>query len=535
MVRWRSSAPVVPVAVAAAASLWWPEHSDQAVFDVGARGLVSGLVYDRDLWDLKQPGIYWFHALGEWLLPGGLGARLLEALLAVAGGWLVLRITAGRGLHPAVRAAAPSLVLLPYLLAAYSDGVGQIESLLVVLQLAVVAGTWPVGDASVPEGGATRLRGSLAWGGAGVCVGAVALLKTLYLPIPLLLVVGAVVASRRTGVPGTAGRVAAGTVGAALTVGVALVHLALHGALRTALVTTFVLPLQVVGGADLHPSFALWPFVRGALAAASLTGPLALLALVTLPRRPAAAWQDLTLAATAVVAALLGTVQLWTPYRLLMIAAPLGLLAVSGADVVVRRLSRWATPGRHAPAARGTSRLALGRTAAAVAAGVLLLPALYGPADLLLSGAAPVGLDLASRVARAPGAAQPGGPAAVAALVRREVAPGTPAVVLGDQRVLELLGSRPGTEVFGVSLWLMPDDVLVELARELDRSRPAWLYVEAGEQDRISRRGSPGARALADVLAGRYRRQVGTDTGAWFRAVTPGPALPQPGGVRLDT
>ena len=534
----RALAALVPVALTATVSLWWPEHSDQAAFDVGARGLVSGLRYDRDLWDLKQPGIYWFHALGELVLPGGLGARVLEALLAVVGGLLVLRIAARRGLRPGVVVAAPSIVMVPYLLAAWRDGIGQIESLMVVLQLAVVAGTWPADTA------AGRARPRLAWFGAGIAVGLVVLLKTLYLPVPLTLLAGGVLMTRRARRSrtarrgGTARLVAAAAAGAVLPVAAAVGYLAVTGALRIALVTTLELPFRVVAGVDLHPAFAARLLVEGLLDVASLTAPLALVGLLGrfggrgVRGRPGAGLRDLTLVATVVITLGLGVVQLWTPYRLLLLAAPLGLLALGGAQVLAVRAAAAtgpAGPPRATGSAPGRVRRATAAAAVAAAAGVLLLPALQGPGGLLLRGRIPTGLDVGSRAARAAAADGPGSPVATARLVAGRVAPGSSVAVLGDQLVLRLLDARPGTEVFGQSLWLMPDTVQTELARELDRSRPGWLWVDAEEAERLGAQRTPGARALAAVLGRRYRRVVGTGAGSWYAASVPGPGLPADG------
>ena len=53
---------------------------------LGAQQLGEGSVYYRDFWDIKQPGLYWFHGLGDLLVSGGTGARLLEVALVVVAG-----------------------------------------------------------------------------------------------------------------------------------------------------------------------------------------------------------------------------------------------------------------------------------------------------------------------------------------------------------------------------------------------------------------------------------------------------------------
>src|SRR5689334_20393368 len=151
-------AALLPVTALALGLMWWPEYGDQSLFVVGAQQLREGSIYYRDFWDIKQPGLYWFYELGDLLIGGGAGTRVLEAALAVVAGLLALSITATWQLRRWIWIAVPTMVLAPYLIWSYLDGVGQIEGLMNVLILAVIRLTWPPSRVSGTPAGVRRAR-----------------------------------------------------------------------------------------------------------------------------------------------------------------------------------------------------------------------------------------------------------------------------------------------------------------------------------------------------------------------------------------
>ncbi len=522
----KPAACLAPIAGLATASLWWPEHGDQALFEVAGRALNEGSVYYRDFWDIKQPGIYWFHALGERLWPGGpdtagLGPRILEALLAVLAGWLVLVIVTDWPLQRWVRWCAPSLVVGPYLVWSAVGGVGQVEGLMTVTLLAVLALTWP--RAPAPTAATGRVpRGRGAWFAAGLVVGCVGLLKTLYLPLVVVPMTLALVAGRRAPAGparrNDAVRVASALLGAGALTVVAAGHLAQHGVLGLALHTTFVLPWQVTANPAVHPASSFGELARSLTNLTPLTGPLAVLALVAAARgHRDRVLPPLTAPALTTVTALavgLALPQFPTPYRLLLLAAPVGLLAVAGLQHL----------------AGLTSGRALRTATAVVLVGLALLTGRQ-VLHLARSGG-PAGLDLTARVTRADN-----GPAAAALRAANEVAsrvpPRSPVYVFGDPRILLLLNARQGAEITGWSMEMQPASVWRELDRELTRSRPPFVFVDPTFADVLA--GTPEAAGVLDLLARQYQVFARTAEGTWYLTLRPGSPIPAPDGVRLGS
>ena len=489
---------LLPVAAMATVTLWWPESGDQALFVLSAQRMWHGAVYYRDLWDVKQPGLYWFYQLGELLFPGGLGARLLEAVLAVVAAGLVQLILADRELRRGVRAAAPIMVLGPYLAYSYLVGVGQIEGLLNVLLLTVLAATWP---------GAGRLRPRWAWFVAGLAVGGVVLLKTVYLPIPLLPLAVAAGLSFRIDRRAALTRGGLALLGAALPVLLGLAYLLGHGVFTEAMHTTFALPRQIATLPAIHNPQSRLELRRAIRNMFPAIGPLAVIGLVTARRRPTLTLTlNLTLAATAGVELVLALPQLWTTYRWLMFATPLGLLAVDGLEQVLGQLARIAETSRRT-AVLGVRGLLL------LTAVALTVPMLRGPGTLALTASHhPWGLDQRSRIARGQDLDPVTHPVAMAALVAGRVPAGSTITVLGDPRILMLLRGVQATAISGWSMHQMPAEVWTRLGAEMERSQPKFVFVDARDWGQ-----SPSAAVYAG-LDRHYRTIAVTPDGSWYES-----------------
>ena len=103
--------------------------------------------------------------------------------------------------------------------------------------------------------------------------------------------------------------------------------------------------------------------------------------------------------------------------------------------------------------------------------------------------------------------------------------------MLGDPTAMQILGARPGIEVMGWSLDLMPQRVFEEAARELARSRPRWVFVHAVYR-------SDGAAAAVGApfqpVLRQYYQVIGADErGTWYRTDMVGPTAPDAEGVHL--
>jgi hypothetical protein len=482
--------------------LWYPGDADETLFELTAARLSQGAVYYRDVWDIKQPGIYWIYQFGASLGVGVVGTRLVEIAAVVLGGWMVWRLAGNWRLQRDARILAPALVMGLYLLYTHHGGVAEIEGFMTPLLVAVVALVWP----RPPEGGAPRP--GWRWVAAGLVLGVIGVLKVLYQPLPALLIIGALVASRaplRT----LAGRAALVAAGGAVPLLVMIGYFAAHGVGRLFWVTTFVVPFETAGRSVMDSN--RHHYLEMALAQGTLLVPLAVVAVLTARRRGTLV-REVTLVTTLVAAAVLAYPQYPTPYRLLILMAPLGLLAITGADVVLCR------------------RTARARLALLALAALLLLPSMRGPQRLLF--AAPDvpswGLGVADRNARDEVLISEYAGRDVAP-VRALVRPGASMYVIGHPQPYQLLGTREAIEVSGWGAATQPPRVWAERDRELVRSRPEWVFVES-DMVPLVRSSAP---RFAAVLEESYRKVASAPRGTWYRTDAPGTPSGIPGDNRL--
>lgn len=502
------------LAVASLTVLWWPQFGDQALFSEGGRVLASGGAYWRDFWDVKQPGIFWLYGASEQVGAGVLGVRLAEIAAVIVAGVVVLRLASGWGLHPGVRAVAPLLVLGPSVLSGDANGVGQVEGLLVLPMLLQYHGL----QRAVAAPGS---RAAVWWAcAAGTAAGLVGVLKLLYLPLGVVLLAAAVL--ERGAVQDGGRRLAAWTlrvslawvVGAGLPLAAMVVYAAAHGVLPLAFYSTFVAPgEQLATGLFTIP--ALLGMARTLVLATAVTGPLAAVAIWT-ARRSGSSRREVGLVAWLLAAAVLAAPQLPTTYRGLMLLPPIGLLAVLGLDRLV-----VLTAGRRAGA-----RPELACVAVLVMALVPLAP---GVVRLVAAGSAQ-GWSLSDRVRLAVGDRIAGSPVVAAAATMHDVVPpGTPLYVLGDPVVYRVLGGRQAIEMNGWGPEIMSPRMWREVVRELDRSRPEWIFVQGEYQSYVD-----GVPALVALLRSAYAPvPVASANGQWWRTDAPGPPAPAPEGNLL--
>jgi hypothetical protein len=390
----------------------------------------------------------------------------------------------------------------------HRGGVLVVEGLCNPLLVAVLAASWPAD----PAGGPPRPLPS--WALAGVAAGAVGVLKLVYLPLGATILLGALIASR-TSAGGRLLRAAAATAGAALALGGTALYFALHGTLDLAWITTVHVPLESVAALAGREGQSRWLELLVGLGA--LLVPLALVALAG-SRRRGTVVRDVTLVAVVVEAVALAFQQYPTPYRLLVIVAPIGLLAVVGADDVWR----WV---RSPHARRPGLRLLVVPLVL-----VLALPLARGPQRLLFAaGDVPSwGLGQEQRNARDAVLIQQFA-AADADPVRALVRPGDAIYVFGHPQVYQELGAREAVEITGWAATLMPDRVWRERDRQLERSRPRLVLVEDDDADVVRARSPRFARLLDE----QYTVVARAPRGVWYGTRTPGTPSGIPGDNRL--
>ena len=459
--------------------------------------MAEGAIYHRDFWDVKQPGIYWFFQLGLALHLDVVGPRLLEIAGVLLGGLLVWRLACSWRVGPGARLLSPVLVLGSYLLLTHRAGVTQIEGLLNVWLVAVVALTWP----SRPAGGPAR--SVLRWGAAGAVAGVVGLLKLVYLPLPAVLFAGALLVSR---VPHRARliRIAAAAAGCAAVLLGAVGYFAWNGALEHTWITSVTIPLETARELNVSKGWFRWKdLVVNPLL------PLSVAALLT-ARRRGTVIREGTLAGMALLAVLLAWPQYPGQYRMLMLAAPVGLLAVVGADVVWRWTAR---EGR----VRAVRRAIVLGTAV-----VLSLPMLWGPQRLFANRSEIPGWGLGEDARNSRDFVLLGQDHDRKVRdLRGRIAPGTAVYVFGHPHIYELLDVYPAISISGWDADAKPRRVWAELERELVAARPEWIYVEY-EWSRYRSIIPERAPKVAAMLNTSYTVASSASHGAWYRTASPG-------------
>lgn len=508
---WSWLATVVIVSIV----LWTPEFGDQALFRLGADEILHGGILYRDFWDIKQPGIYLWYTLGAIVGLDGLGVRVLEmvALLVMAG--VSRHLARTWNLSPVIQAVCPLLVVVPYVLRLSISGVGQIEGLVNVFLLAQYA----LGLA------AARRNRSILWLVSGLLGGTTLVFKTLLAPIVLVIFLGALF-SRTGHDPAATGPPAWRTcivwaAGLAVPIAAVFLYFAATGNAGLLYVTTFLLPPEVAQLPDTRPPGS---FIRSVLSTGTfvtVTAVLAVPAVVALfrrgYRRRTAAGREVTLILWTLLATLLTFVQTPTGYRRLLLAVPIGLLAAIGAEW----WRDWAA----------LSRLRLGLFAAMSL--VLALPLLVFPARLL-PAAASEGFSLSVDARRAIAQHLSEQQRKVDQIVANrppQLGADDSVYVFSDPQIYLDLGARQAIEMNGWSPDQATPEMWTETLRELERSRPRFIYVENSFLSYLSR----SKPEILTFLDRQYSRipSPGDPNGTWWQTESPGRSAPTPEGNRL--
>ncbi len=476
-----------------------PFTGDQALYLLYGRGLTHGAVLYRDLWDVKQPGIFWFYGLAAKLFgPSEIGIHLAVVLWWLAGGLLAQRAWRSRLDHRAARTAVPLLTAGVLLATVRPIDLGQVEHL---VGLPILAAWWLVQH---PDPGTPQGRGRLA--GAGAATAVVILFKHLYVAVPgAFLVLALVRLARRTDTR-TALRAAAWWIGGLAMVVAPFVAQVVATGQTDRVWWTFTRAAGQTRALDPPPLSRL---VRSTARAAVMTLPL--LVLAALGRRRA--WRpearngtvDMLVWIVAGGAALAG--QLWWPYQQLLVFVPLGLLAAHGVDELAHR---WRDAGT--------------RRSGRVIAVVVALTAVASVAPLAVRASLLARHGLAVTAADRDALrrdAEPAERAAVASagFLRGPSARPGPVLLLGNPIHLVRAGRVQAGAVHGWSpefntpgLW----DEVIEAAGAPDVAYVAIDDVSLG----FVRERAPG---LLTVLETRYRRlDVAPGSGlAWWEPLRP--------------
>jgi hypothetical protein len=308
-----------------------PFWGDQALFTIYGRELARGAVLYRDVFDVKQPGIFVFYALGGSLFGfTEVGIHLFELVY-----WLAFSVFALKALPPyfATRwgaALVPLLTVVVYYLHAGLLDLTQIE---ILVAFPILVAWWLV-DRARPG---TR-AGVRRFAAAGLVAAAVVLLKYVYVLVVVGFVVYALVRARRDGVTGRDLRrcIVAFAIALAVPLVVTAAYFAAFGQLGRIWWAYFELsPTSQLGGP--RPISYLVTGARRFLIGHGPALILAVLGSIETLRERARPRLDIVIGAVIWLTAggIAFLIQGWPEYKWSLFTAPVGILAVVGLETLV--------------------------------------------------------------------------------------------------------------------------------------------------------------------------------------------------------
>ncbi len=515
-------AVLIAILLLGTVNLAQPLGWDQAIFTIAARRLHEGAQLYRDVWDVKQPGLFVFYLLGGSAFGfSEVGIHAFELLYWLAFSFLLQRSLKRDFPQPWAASLAPLLVVGLYYAVSGDWHLTQAEGLagfpmFFALTLAARAG----------EDGRSPVR-ALAL--SGLCGGLVLFLKLLFLPILAVFWLLALArAWPRHGAAATLAGAGAIAAGAALPFAIAAAYFAAHGTLGLAWWTNIVYPLQL---SPPHPRFRSGMLMEGlGWFGTNWAVPLGLAAfgvVATLGRARDRLMPSLLGWFGVGFAVILVQRLSWWEYHYLLLMVPVGVLAARGLGLLSQRLTD--------PADRTGRRTAL---ALGVALTLAFAPAL-GTAGLKAVYFAHDGFARNAAAQRYHGIRMSRGSAY--------------AKILADIGLLSAPGARPGPiYVAGNPLyhWLSGRDSAIprfggvlttyasaadwqEITRGLSAARPPYIFVDRVYLEEL--RGMPERSApFLALLEGRYRMVQQSRMGAWWELGegaaprAPAVAVPEP-------
>jgi uncharacterized MnhB-related membrane protein len=456
-----------------------------------------------DVWDNKQPGIFWFYLVGGRLFGySEVGVRLFE--LAYQAAFAVVLVVALRGWLRAwwLAVLAPIATIGAYYAMTGPRHLTQPEA---IVAFPLFLALWL---AAAPR--ATVRGRRLAWFGAGVCAALVIAIKLVFAPIVAIGWLAALWtaesddAARRSMLD----RVLPSVAGLALVVGVVVGLSAVQGALPAFTWTSLVYP--AIASAEVP--LAAFSRLAGSLAWYALAGaPWLVLALAAGVRWRGRRqeWLAVQMLVWLVVGAAVILVQKfsWWEYHFVLFMVPVGLLAVRGADGLIAAVR---------PSARGLVSVVL----------VLVLfatPVAVTVARVWRAGFEPVGIlgslgDEATvrEYQRRRSPTYESIWQSTAFLRGSDALPG-PIYVVGDPLYLQASGREQAIPTHGWSWEMLLQSQWDALATELSDAAPAYVFLD----DDLAAMVADRSPATLVWLARDYQRLTADPDGVWFERRAP--------------
>ena len=489
--------------------LHFPLGGDQALFLSYAQGMDQGARLYVDLWDVKQPGVFWFYWLAGKLFGfGPVGIHLLEWFWLVVGAlllWKACRLSFRSALAPEL---VPLLTVGIYYWWAGVWYLAQVE-ILVMLPLAgcllasVIALRRP---SAVPTM-------HLVFGG---CAGVVAIFKLVLIIVPvamwLLLCILLLKARRPTTPSFWFGMLLPAVVGAAVPLAAVAWHFHASGSWDIFFWTQFVYPRAALAA---FPSKEPWLLVRGASWLLVFAVPATVLAIARsrLLRSQPFNTVELLAAAWLIAGAIAIVLQKfsWWTYHFLLLLPPVGLLTAALLD-------------RHLVDTEPTKarRTGWGRpdpVVVSVLAAAFLLLALHSGRTIVAVVAA-VKAPSAQRVTAFRDSLDPLYRERLeeTAFLRDPSSLPGPIYVFGSPNWLLAAHRAQALPIHGWAWEVMLDAQWADLPIQLQTRRPSFIYVDSAYRPDIEKH----APAAAAFIRSDYVPVIRTaEDGTWYRLRNP--------------
>ncbi len=476
-----------------------PFRGDQALFLEYAKRMHAGAVLYRDLWEVTNPGVFWFYQLAGTLF--GFtedGVHLFEWLWWAAFVSAVGFATKRAHTLPHWPVAPAVLVGGVYFLTSASDPshLTKAEGLAAFPMFLSAWLACVATEGAKPKGWLLLL--------AGVAGGGAVLFKFAFAPCVLAGWLPAVALTARR----QWWKLYALPLGVAVPLGVAALVFALSGALPDALRCLFVTPQEVLKVAEpagldrLAHSVRWFVEVYSPVLAVALAGTF-----VSLAQRRDPLVISLGLMLFAAGPVVLVQRWSWWSYHFLLLGVPAAVLAAYCWPVLVK-----VAADRLGRAFSRTEKLAAGVVGLA-----LFLPAVGhgGNAHLRLARHR-FGVTAADRATarHSAGHAYEQAASETAWLGDSSAPPG--AIFVAGDPLFQTLSGRPmPTRIHGWSLELLTPDLWAELLAELRAARPVAVFVDSGVQhyDRLMEERCPDLRAW---LKAEYTETRRSEVGVWW-------------------
>lgn len=509
-VAWAAFALTL-IAGVGALKLLTPFDGDQALFLYFAQAIDHGERLYIDVWDMKQPGVFWFYWLGGKLFGSSeLGVKLLEL------GWflsfavcliLCLRRTFT---HPWMSSVAAAAALGSYYAFAGTRELTQAE---ILLSFPMFLAAWLLArDYSRP--GIAAAGRVLAGGSAAIAV----VFKLFYAPVFVAFVLVTIFTCHRRGAEGGTwlgtGLAVLGpfTLGVAAVLGGVSLILWQQGVFAELLWNSFVYPFHALHTAAIEVDSgrllrnSLW-----LLATMAPWLPFALLAAtrITQPNEPALMRLMVTWIAVTAVLIVLQRLMFWK-YHFLLLFVPLSVLAARGIDLLLMWLAsaepcrRWLTP------AVLTCLFAI----PAMSAILFFTQRQAEELHLLAQGGKPAGIEsYRDAVGRDYGWIRS------QLLGLRNGTGGEPIYVFGNPLVYLITERRQAIAINGWSWEAYPSENWEALPQALAAARPAYIFVDPLNDGLISE----NSRPVRQFLDSQYALVKETDKGRLYVRLSPAP------------